>query len=355
VGLEIKRELVAGELRERRAAMLPAICALGGMVVPAGLYLLLTVGTPGEAGWGIPMATDIAFAMGVLALVGKRAPAGLKVLLLSLAIVDDLGAILVIAVFYSEGLALGWLAAAGAIVAVIVVLRRLDVRSLVPYVVLAGGLWLAVFSSGVHATLAGVVLGFLTPARPFYRLEAAAHAAEPHLRDGVASTMLDVRNLAREAVSPLERLETQLHPWSAFLVLPLFALANAGVVLSGDTLGDVFSQPVTVGVIVGLVVGKPLGIVAAALIAVRVGIAVLPEGVTWRHLAGVGALAGIGFTVAIFIAGLAFREPELISAAKVGILLASVVAGLLGAALLWRGAGAGQDLSAGPSPPRRPS
>ncbi len=345
VGLEIKRELVLGELRDRRAAALPLLCALGGMVVPALLYTAFNGGGPGAAGWGIPMATDIAFAVGVLALVGTRAPTGLKVFLLTLAVVDDLGAIVVIALFYSDGVSAAWLAAAAGTVAVILVLRRLEVRAFAPYVVCAGVLWLAVFESGVHATIAGVVLGLLTPPRPFQPPEAVTDVAASHLDelrrlrpDGVAdegeqASLLTVSRLANEAVSPLARLEAQLHPWTSYLVLPLFALANAGVVLSGEGLRAAVSEPVTIGIVVGLVLGKPLGVVLAALASVQLRVARLPAGVGWLEMLGVAGLAGIGFTVSIFIAGLAFDGP-LADAAKVGILGASLIAGVIGAVSL---------------------
>ncbi len=346
VGLEIKRELVHGDLREPRAAALPLLCAVGGMVVPALLYSLINAGGPGLPGWGIPMATDIAFALGVLALVGARAPAGLKVFLLTLAVVDDLGAILVIAVFYSSGVAASWLWLAAGTVAAILVMRRLEIRALAPYVAAAGVLWLAVYASGVHATIAGVILGLLTPAWPFHPPEAVTEAAAGHLDglrdripDGIAdegeqTSLLEVQRLASEAVSPLARLQSKLHPWSSFVVLPLFALANAGVVLSGAELAAVVREPVSLGVVVGLVVGKPLGIVAAAYLAVRMGLARLPAGVGWLEVVGVAGLAGVGFTVSIFIAGLAFDSPQLVDTAKVGILAASLLSGVLGAVSL---------------------
>lgn len=346
VGLEIKRELVHGELRDPKAALLPVVCAVGGMAAPAGLFLLLNAGTPGARGWGIPMATDIAFAVGILALVASRAPAGLKVFLLTLAIVDDIGAILVIAAFYSDGISAAWLAAAAVIIAAIVVMKRLQVRAIVPYVAAAGLLWLAIFSSGVHATIAGVLLGLLTPAWPFHPPEQVTEVMDAELEsmralppDGRAdereqTSLMEVARLANEAVSPLERLETKLHPWSAYAVLPLFALANAGVVLSTDALLGVLREPVTLGVIIGLVLGKPLGIIGAAAAVVASGRATLPRGAGWVELLGVAGLAGVGFTVSIFIAGLAFPSAALADAAKVGILVASTLAGLVGASAL---------------------
>jgi len=346
VGLEIKRELVHGELRDPKAAALPMLCALGGMVAPALLYALVNVGGPGSSGWGIPMATDIAFAVGVLALVGTRAPAGLKVFLLTLAVVDDLGAILVIAIFYTDTLAAGWLAVAAGTVIAILILRRVGVRALTAYVLAAAVLWLAIYSSGVHATIAGVILGLLTPAWPFHPPEAVTDAAAAHLQelgrelpDGVSdeqeqTALLEVSRLANEAVSPLARLQAKLHPYSSFVVLPLFALANAGVALSGQELAASFTSPISLGIAVGLVLGKPLGIMLAGLIAVRAGFARLPARVGWLEMLGVSGLAGIGFTVSIFIAGLAFDSPESVDAAKVGILLSSVLAGVIGAAAL---------------------
>ena len=343
VGLEIKREVVHGALRDRRQAALPLLCAVGGMAVPAALYLAVAGGGQARAGWGVPVATDIAFALGVLALLGPRAPAGLKVFLLALAVADDLGAIAVIALFYSDGVAGPWLLAAGVTLAGVVVLTRLGVRHLAVYAPAAGLLWLAVFESGVHATLAGVALGLVTPARPFQDPRAVAQEAGPHLEtvradeatdEGDEATLRHVGGLVDEAVSPLARLEHSLHPWTSFLVLPLFALANAGVDLGGRPLGDVAAEPVTRGVVAGLVLGKPLGILAAGALAVfglRLG---LPEGVGWRHLAGVGLLAGIGFTVSIFVAGLAFADPGADDAAKVGVLAASVLAGAAGAGVL---------------------
>ena len=346
VGLEIKRELVLGDLRDIRAAALPLVCALGGMVAPALLYTALNAGGPGSSGWGVPMATDIAFAVGVLALVGTRAPAGLKVFLLTLAVADDLGAIAVIALFYTSNLEAEWLALAAAAVLTVLLLQRAGVRKYVWYVVAAAVLWLAVFESGVHATIAGVILGFLTPSRPLHPPENVSGLAERHLEvlqtkpaDGIAdeeeqSTLLEVGRLAVEGVSPLARLESALHPWTAWLVLPLFALANAGVRIVGGDVGAMFAEPVTIGIILGLVVGKPLGISVAAFLTVKAGLGRLPPGVGWLEIIGVGLLAGVGFTVAIFIAGLAFEDPVLTSAAKIGILTASVLAGLVGAGFL---------------------
>jgi NhaA family Na+:H+ antiporter len=346
VGLEIKRELVHGDLREPRTAVVPVVCALGGMLVPAGLYLALNGGGPGASGWGIPMATDIAFALGVLALVGRNAPPGLRVLLLTLAIVDDIGAILVIAVFYSSGLSAGWLAVAGAAVLAFVALQRLEVRALAAYVFLAVLLWLAVYESGVHATIAGVILGLLTPAWPFNAPERVTGRMDEELQfvralpadnradEGEQSSLMEVGRLANQAVSPLATLETKIHPWSAYLVLPLFALANAGVPLSAEALRAALAEPVAIGVLVGLVLGKPIGVLAAAGIVVGATRAALPDGVGWTHMLGLGALAGVGFTVSIFIAGLAFPSGEVADAAKIGILAASLAAGTIGAAAL---------------------
>lgn len=336
VGLEIKREIVLGELSDRRKAALPAVAALGGMVVPAAVYLLFNAGGPGASGWGIPMATDIAFAVGVLALLGSRVPSGLKVFLLSLAIVDDIGAILVIAIFYSHGFQLGWLMGALALLVGIVVLRRLKVTWTPLYVLVGAGVWFATFESGIHATIAGVALGLLTPARPAdprgYR--------DVYRETGLLEEQPDAQSLravslqATEVVSVAERLEYLLHPWTSYAVIPLFALANAGVRLSLGTLGDAMSSPVALGIAAGLVLGKIAGISSAAWLAVKLNLGRLPDGVSWRVILGGSAVAGIGFTVSLFIAGLAFTDARLVDEAKIGVLVASVVAGTLGAMLL---------------------
>ena len=345
VGLEIKRELLSGELRDRRLAALPAIAALGGMVVPALLYLILTAAGEGAHGWGIPMATDIAFALGVLTLAARRAPSNLKPFLLTLAIVDDIGAILVIALVYSGGLAWGWLGAAALVALSIVVLRRIHVRAQVVYVVLGVVLWLCTFESGMHPTIAGVVMGLLTPAAPFQRPHAVSAEAvrtaddthdDPDPPDADAPQWLRLASLSREAVSPLARVEHVLWPWTSFVIVPVFALANAGITLSGTTTRAAASSAVTLGVVVGLVAGKTIGISAASWLAVRWGLGRLPTGMRWSHLVGTAAVAGIGFTVSLFVADLAFEDAALVAQAKVGILLASVVAGGLGYLILRR-------------------
>ncbi|CAN5805145.1 Na+/H+ antiporter NhaA [soil metagenome] len=345
-GLEIKRELVHGDLRDPKTAALPIAAALGGMVVPAALFFAINAGGEGAAGWGIPMATDIAFAVGVLALVGTRAPASLKIFLLTLAIIDDIGAILVIAVVYTTSLNAIWLAVAAGVVLIVLALQRLKVNSSIPYVVLAGLLWLAVFESGVHATIAGVVMGLLTPASPRHPPEAVTGTIHYRLRqlrarpaDGRAdeseqNELKSVADLALGGVSPLRVWQHRLHPWSAFVILPLFALANAGVSLQGFAPGDLFTEALPLGVIAGLVIGKPVGVMGAAFLATKSGLAKLPRGVGWLELGGVGLLAGVGFTVSIFISGLAFTDDALVESAKVGILAASVAAGILGFAAL---------------------
>ncbi len=349
VGLEIKRELTIGELATRERAMLPIFGALGGMVAPAGLYWLLQPGGAAVAGWGIPMATDIAFAVAALALLGARVPPGLKVFLLALAIVDDLGAVTVIAVFYTDEIRLAALGAAALGLGVAYAMLGAGVRAYGAYFVVGVVVWLATLSSGIHATVAGVLLGLLTPIHSLAdretlitRLRERADQALSRIGSGGSHAqapdvlLAEARELALEAQSPLEYLAHRLHPFVAFFVLPVFALANAGVSLDADTLGDPAGLRVALAVGVGLVIGKPLGIALFALAAVRLRLAVLPAGVSPAALFGAGLLGGIGFTMALFITALAFEAGPLAAAAKLGVLAASVLACAGGVWLLAR-------------------
>ena len=340
VGLEVKRELVVGELSSVRQAALPVVAAVGGMLVPAGVYLLFQSSGPGARGWGVPMATDIAFVVGLLTLFGRRVPLGLKAFLLSLAIADDIGAILVIAAFYSDQTRLAMLGLAAAGLGLCGLLNRLGVRNVGIYVLVGAGVWLATLKSGVHPTIAGVLLGLMTPTRSFVgptalRLSMADLLADLQ-NDGDQPPDLEELQLlafaARESVSPLERLETALHPWVGFVVMPLFALANAGVEVRLGALTD----PIALAVACGLVIGKPVGIVGFSLLAVRFGLAQLPTGVNRTMLVGAGCLGGIGFTMSLFVAGLAFTDAARLDAAKVGILLGSGVSAVVGGVVLWR-------------------
>ena len=338
IGLEIKRELVAGELRTWRGAALPVVAAAGGMAVPALIYAAANAGGPGAPGWGIPMATDVAFALGVLALLGPRVPAALKVFLLTLAVVDDLGSIAVVALFYSRGVDLGALAVAAGLLALVAVLVRARVWWLPLHAGLGLVLWLALWQAGVSPVLAGVAMGLLTPARPTAPPEVARDrggalagelAADPH-----PPTLREMLREARGTVPLAERLAHDLHPVSAFVVVPLFALANAGVSLERGGLAAPGAGAVLGGVLAGRVLGKLAGIVAAAWLAVRLGLAVRPEAVSWAQLAGVATVAGIGFTVPLFVADLAFPDGRLQAPVKLGLLAASVVAGAAGALVL---------------------
>jgi Na+:H+ antiporter, NhaA family len=348
VGLEVKRELVLGELRDPRQATLPLVAAAGGMVVPAGIYLALQTGGEAARGWGIPMATDIAFVVGCMALLGSRVPPGLRIMLLSLAIADDIGAILVIALGYSTGIHVPALLAGGLGLVAVALFQRLGVRAFSAYVALGGLIWVAFEHSGIHATIAGVILGLMTPAHAYLGDESSERLADrvaDLIRRGKSierprrtAQVRSLRRATRELISPLEYLESALHPWVSFVVMPVFALANAGVPFDGRDLGS----PVAAAVALGLVLGKPLGITAFAWIAVRVGFARLPRGVGWGAIAGGGLVAGIGFTMALFIAGLALDGAQL-TAAKVGILGGSALAALAGMvvllAVLPKGAG----------------
>ena len=336
VALEIKGEFDGGELRSVRRAALPIAAAVGGMVVPALIYLAVNLGAGSPEGWGIPVATDIAFALGVVALLGRRVPRSLKVFLLTLAIVDDIGAILVIALFYTQELSLPWLGGGVAVLGVVVVLRWLRVWYVPIYVLLGVGVWLATYESGIHPTIAGVALGLLAPARPLLTREEADRFAE-ELRDGAArvTEVRDTTFLIQESVPVTERLQHTLHPWTSYVVIPLFALANAGVRFDGDVLGQVAGSPVTIGAILGLVVGKPLGILAASWVVTRLGPGSIPSGSSWLHLAGIGAVAGVGFTMSLFIGGLAFREASgQFQHAKLGVFAASLAAAAIGSVLL---------------------
>lgn len=338
VGLEIRREIHGGELSDARRAALPLLAAVGGMVLPALVYLAVNRDPATRGGWGVPMATDIAFAVGVLALLGKRVPAGLRVLLLALAIIDDIGAIVVIAVFYSGGIRWAWLALSIAPVLLVLGMQRAGVRRAAAYLPAGVLLWVAFAKSGVHPTLAGVVLGLLTPATAWLggegfvtraedlvgRVRAVVAGGRPEER--LLAPLRDIGRARREAVAPVVRLQAALHPWVAFVIMPLFALANAGVEIAPAA----FSASVAPAVFAGLVLGKPAGIVLATLAATATRVAALPRRVTWRGIVVLGLVAGIGFTMSIFVAGLAFEERAHLEAAKTAILGATVVAGLAG-------------------------
>jgi Na+:H+ antiporter, NhaA family len=351
VGLEIKRQLLVGELASRRQAALPILAAIGGVVVPALLYSSLNAAGPGSRGWGIPMATDIAFAIGVMALLGDRVPLGLKVFLTALAIVDDIVAVLVIAVFYTADLSWGALGVGAFCLLVALVANRLGVRHPLPYALIGAVLWMAVLLSGVHATIAGVLLAFMIPSRTaINQRDFLQHgrAMLDHYEEAAQTEPFDILNDIEQQIAvdaledacekvqpPLHRLEHGLHPWVTFVIMPLFALANAGVSVFGD-LGEVGSQSITLGVVLGLVLGKPLGVTLASWLAVRMGWASLPEQVSWKHIHGAGWLAGIGFTMSLFMTGLAFTEDAQLTAAKLGVLMASLCAGIVGSVILGR-------------------
>lgn len=341
VGLEVKREMTSGGLAQWRRALLPAIAAVGGMVVPALLFAAFNSGTEAIRGWGIPMATDIAFALGALALLGSRIPHSLRVLLLALAVVDDIGAILVIAIFYSGTIVSMPLISAVVLVALILILQRLGVRRPGIYAVIGFFFWLAVLESGIHATIAGVVLGLLTPSTAAFShatFDESLDALRRRFHEAMGSGDHDqaeavlghFEELARGTEPPLERIERYMHFWSSFVVLPIFAFANAGVVLSYESLRAAAFSPLAHGVAVGLVGGKVAGIVGFTFLAVKARLVELPSNISWQQFTGMGVLAGIGFTVSLFISDLAFENEAMVAQAKIAILFASVVAGALG-------------------------
>jgi NhaA family Na+:H+ antiporter len=350
VGLEIKREFTVGHLASRRSAALPVAAAIGGMVAPALLYLLVIPQGPWSHGWGVPMATDTAFAIALIVMMGARVPIELRIFLTAAAIVDDIGAILVVALFYSSDMHFGYLAAAAALTVALALLNRSRVYRVSPYMLLGVALWACVYAGGVHATLAGVLLALFIPTRPPPNLKAltvqantiiAAEARQGGevLRHGPSAAALRALDAIHDRLeSPADRLLRHAGARSSYLVLPLFALANAGVAITAD----VFSghQPLMLAIMAGLVIGKPLGLVSASVLAVRLGIAVKPDEYSWRQLVGAGALAGIGFTMSLFIAGQAFPADADFAAAKIAVFAASVLSAIIGVALLWR-AGSG--------------
>lgn len=350
VGLEIKREVLAGDLRTWRRAGLPVAAAIGGMLAPAALFALLNVGGPGARGWGIPMATDIAFALGVLVLLGARVPSALVVFLTAVAIVDDIGAVLVIALFYTDQLSLSSLGLGGALLALSLGFNVLGVRSAVVYFVVGTLVWLAFLQSGVHATIAAVLMAWTIPARPrldgrrftarmrelFDRLQAAGvPEGRRLLAHDQHAILVDMERAASEASAPLQRLEHTLLPVASLLVVPVFALANAGVTLGSASLGAALTQPLALGVVLGLFVGKQVGILGCAWLAVRLGLAELPRGVTWRQVHAVGVIGGIGFTMSLFVGSLAFADPALRETAKLATLAGSLLSAAVGVPLLW--------------------
>ena len=339
IGLEVKRELVMGELQDLRQAILPIAAAIGGMVIPAGVFLILQWGQPGARGWGIPMATDIAFVVGCLAVLGKRIPGSLRVMLLSLAIADDIGAILVIAIGYTESLNLTALALGALGIALVPLMMRVGIRKPMIYYILMVLTWVAFHESGIHATIAGVIFGLMMPARSWItetRLEDIVDKTRLFMvgagwnTSGKRYAMLrQMERATRKSISPLERYETELHPWVGFLIMPVFALANAGVPVETADL----VHPVALATALGLILGKPAGIFLFSFLAVKLGMTRLPEGVNWGAVLGGGFLAGIGFTMALFISGLALSGP-LLDAAKVGVMAGSAICAAAGATLL---------------------
>ena len=349
VGLEIKRELMVGELASPRQAALPIVAALGGMVVPAALYAAFNAGGPGSAGWGVPMATDIAFALGIITLLGSRVPVGLKVFLTALAIVDDLGAVLVIAVFYTASLNVAAMLAAAAALAVLLLFNRMRVYKLMPYLLIGIVLWYFLLQSGVHATIAGVVLALTIPAATrinapdfsararslideFERVEMGAESVVTNRGQQEALHAMD--QAVSDVNAPLLRLEHALNRPVSFVIMPLFALSNAGVALGGAS--GALASPIAIGIMLGLVLGKVVGISTFSWLAVRLGWATLPQNAGWGALVATAMLGGIGFTMSLFIAGLAFPDPVMLDEAKIGVLTASTIAGVTGYLVLGR-------------------
>jgi NhaA family Na+:H+ antiporter len=343
-GLEIKRELTSGEFRDRRAALLPVAAAVGGMLVPALLYLAVNPASPASRGWGMSMPTDIALTLSVLALASRRAPPGLKAFVLTLAIVDDVGTIVVMLVAYSGGPQVAWLVGAAAVIVLVVAFERIHVRAWWVYVALGVLLWLVLRASGVNPTIAGVVMGLLAPAVAFQRPRAVSGEArriadetsdDPSPPDADVPRWLTLARLSNEAVSPLARAEHVLLPWVSFVVLPLFALANAGVAVSASALADAAGNRVAVGLVLARLIGKPAGILLASWLLVRAGLGRLPSGARWSHLLGIGVAASMAFTVSLFIAAIAFGGfPADLQAAKLAIVASAVIGGGFGFLLL---------------------
>ncbi len=332
VGLEIKREIVSGELQSFRRMIVPAVAAIGGAAVPAVVYFSFQYGEPGQAGWAIPMATDIAFVVGALAILGRRIPHSLKVFVLALAIADDIIAVLVIALFYSGQLKLMWLAGALVGIIIVIVMNRVGVRTVIGYLLAGTGVWLCTLKSGIHPTIAGVALGLLTPTTPLISRESLQKTFGKVTSSSSSisrENLEEVRFASREAISPLERLEAAVHPWSAFAIMPIFALVNAGIPFSVSSITNLTA----VAVMTGLVIGKPLGIVVGLLLLVKLGSAQLPAGMGWRTVIGAGCLAGIGFTMSLFVASLSLTGGLLIDA-KSGILIGSGISAILGILIL---------------------
>jgi NhaA family Na+:H+ antiporter len=344
VGLEIKRELLAGELSSAKKAALPVAGALGGMILPAIIYFSLNAGKEGVAGWGIPMATDIAFVVGIMALLGPKFPFSLKIFILALAIVDDIGAVLVIAIFYTAEISFSALVIAAGILLLLIAFNRLGVRSLIVYTIAGVALWLAFLESGVHATVAGVLLAFTIPVSSRINTKkfttetkelldefdkSGEHGENVLTNESRLVIVQSIESNCEKILTPLQRFEHLLHPWVAFFIMPVFALANAGVSVGGDFVNSILN-PISLGIILGLFFGKQLGIFFFSFIAIKAGLASKPEGVNYTKMYGAGILAGIGFTMSLFIANLAFPSEELLNVAKVGVLIASLISGIVG-------------------------
>jgi NhaA family Na+:H+ antiporter len=338
VGLEIKREIVEGALSDIQRATLPIAAAIGGMVVPAAIYLMINPTGPSHEGWGVPMATDIAFAIGVLSILGKRIPATLRVLILALAIIDDIGAILVIAIFYAQGFALDGLAVAGAGLILLFVLLKIGVRPGLMFAIPILIMWAGMLRCGIHPTIAGVIAGLIAPVRSWYGKEGFLKAArdvldefqsrieQDHDDHELLEPLSRLSRARKEALSPALQAEVALHPWVAYVIMPLFAIANAGVNLRGYDVQAPGFLTISAGIIFGLVVGKPLGIMLMSWLAVRLKLCSLPDGVNWWGMLVAGTGAGIGFTMAIFIAELAFTDPQMLGIAKLSVLIATATA-----------------------------
>jgi len=362
VGLEIKREVIVGELSDPKAAMMPIIAAIGGMLVPAVLFYVININTDAAIGWGVPMATDIAFAVGVLVLLGSRVPKTVLTFLVGLAIVDDLGAVIVIALFYTEQIFINWLYLVIATLSILIIFNRMGIRKPLPYFIIGTILWFAMLQSGIHATLAGVLVALTIPVKPKFdhqlfiehmsdilnnlKITQNKNADSKHtciIHDNESRAMLQtLENGVHSVESPLQRLEHAMHMPVAFIIIPLFALANAGIPVDINSIDQTLSHPVALGVMAGLILGKLIGVAGITWLAIKLGVGKLPEGMTGSHLIGVGLLAGIGFTMSIFIAELGFsNNAEYLLMAKTGVLFASIVAGVCG--YLWLRFTAGKD------------